>query len=396
MSFHKLHIVLVGGGHAMLPVIESSDQWRKRGHEITLISDHSWLYYSGMIPEYLGGVYQEEQMRIDLSRLASENGVAFLPSEASDIDPKEKVLKLADGRKLPYDVIAFDIGSIPPVRSGALEEWIIPSKPLHKITQLADFISKSSEHRGELLIVGGGAAGVEVALNVSARLLDQIRAGDFSLHIYEQAERLLPDFPSGMSKYVYKLLSERGVRVHFESTFEPGDQSGNSSRMIFWATGTRGNPIFSEGGLAVDEFGFMRVNRTLQSIDDPLILGAGDCVSIDGMRHLRKIGVHAVKQGPLLCCNLDRLISAMEAGKNPGEAEELQTFRPYPVNPLILSTGKAESIWVAGPVWIHNKMMLKLKHYIDRKWVRHYLLKSNEWNGFAAMTDSKNAQSLDM
>lgn len=377
----------------MLPVVEYSDQWRKKGHEITLVSDHSWLYYSGMIPEYVGGVYSEEQMRIDLSQLSSKSGVAFLASEASNVDPKEKLLKLADGRRLPYDIIAFDIGTIPPGRSGSTGEWIIPSKPLHRITQLAGFVSRSAEYPGELLIIGGGAAGVEVALNVSARLRDQIRAGSFSLHIYEQAERLLPDFPSGTSKYVYKLLSECGVRVHFESTFEPGNQSQESERMIFWATGTRGNPIFSEGGLSVDDLGFMRVNRTLQSIDDPCVLGAGDCISIDGIRPLRKIGVHAVKQGPLLGRNLDLLISAMETGKNPSDTE-LETFRPYPVNPLILSTGKPEGIWVAGPVWIHNKMTLKLKHYIDRKWIRHYLSKPNEWNRFATMTDANSAQTL--
>ena len=38
--------------------------------------------------------------------------------------------------------------------------------------------------------------------------------------------------------------------------------------------------------------------------------------------------------------------------------------------------------------------MLKLKHYIDRKWIRRYLSKSNEWNRFAAMTDADSAQTL--
>ncbi len=390
MSFQKLNIVLVGGGHAMLPVVEYSGKWRGNGHKITLVSDHQWLYYSGMIPEYLGGVYKEDQIRIDLARLAEKNGVTFLEARASNVAPKAKVLKLENGTTLTYDLLVFDIGTIPARESGFSGEGIIPSKPLHKIRRLADFITNSTKSRGELLIVGGGAAGVEVALNVSGRLNDRIRTGNFSLHIYERAERLLPDFPSPMSKYVYRLLSKRGVRIHFESTFEPENQSQESSRMIFWATGTRGNPIFSESGLSVDDSGFMKVNRTLQSIDDPFILGAGDCISMDGIHSLRKIGVHAVKQGPLLAGNLDMLISILEAENDLREAE-LQAYRPYPINPLILSTGKPEGVWVAGPVWIHSKMMLKLKHYIDRKWIRRYLSKSNEWNRFAAMTDADSA-----
>ncbi|HKI45631.1 MAG TPA: FAD-dependent oxidoreductase [Balneolales bacterium] len=323
MSFQKLNIVLVGGGHAMLPVVEYSGKWREKGHKITLVSDHRWLYYSGMIPEYIGGVYNEDQIRIDLARLAEKNDVVFLEARASNVAPESKVLKLNNGTTLTYDLLVFDIGTIPPRESGFSGEGIVPSKPLHKIRMLADFIANSTKHPGELLIVGGGAAGVEVALNVSGRLCDQIRTGDFSLHVYERAERLLPDFPSPMSKYVYRLLSKRGVRIHFESTFEPQGESGESSRMIFWATGTGGNPIFSEGGLPVDSSGFMRVNRTLQSINDPFILGAGDCISIDGIRSLRKIGVHAVKQGPLLAGNLDMLISVLEAEKDPGR----QNFR---------------------------------------------------------------------
>lgn len=346
-----------------------------------------------MIPEYLGGIYNEDQIRIDLAKLSEKSGVAFLQGRASAVDPKRKALKLEDGTSIPYDIIVFDIGTIPPGNSGRQKECVIPSKPQHKILRLVDFIKNAEKHPAELLILGGGAAGVEVALNVSSRLNEQIQSGNFSLHLYEQEERLLPDFPSGVSKYGYKILSKRGVRVHFESTFEPGDQSVESSRMIFRATGTASNPIFSEGGLLTDGSGFMRVSRTLQSVDDPYILGAGDCVAIDGIRPLRKIGVHAVKQGPLLAKNLDVLISVIEEGKNPEEAK-LQAFRPYPVNPLILSTGKPEAIWVAGPVWIHGKLMLKLKHYLDRKWIRHYLSKTNEWNKFTTMADSRSAQTL--
>ncbi len=394
MAFYKLRILLVGGGHAMLPVVGFASKWIHKGHNVTLLSDQQWLHYSGMIPEYLGRVYHEDQVRIDLTGQADKSGISFLQGKASELMPEKKILKLENGESLTYDIVAFNIGTLPPRKSGQSCECIVPSKPLHHIGRLADFVSYSANHPGELLIVGGGAAGVEVAMNVSARLSSQIRSGIFSLHIYEQAERLLSKFPAGMSKYVYKLLSRRGVRIHFRSTFEPNNQSTVTKRMVFWATGTRANSIFGNAGLSVDDSGFMRVRRTLQSIDDPSILGAGDCIAIDGIRPLRKIGVHAVKQGPLLAQNLDALISVMEKGETSNE-ESLKSFKPYPINPLILSTGQAEGIWVAGPTWIHGKMMLKLKHYIDRKWIRSYLSNPNEWKSLALLTEAENAKTID-
>lgn len=393
MAFHKLHILLVGGGHAMLPVVESAKKWRERGHVITLISDHPWLYYSGMVPEYLGGVYREDQVRIDLRKMADKSGISFTESNATELIPGKKTLILENGQSLTYDLAVFNIGTLPPKKTGNNSECVVPSKPMHSIRKLVEFVAHCKDHPGELLIVGGGAAGVEVALNVSGRLNDQIQSGSFSLHLYEQSERLLPDFPTGMSKYVYKLLSERGARIHFQSTFEPRDESTDSKRMIFWATGTRSNSIFGDAGMSVDDSGFMRVHRTLQSIDDPHILGAGDCIAIDDIGPLRKIGVHAVKQGPLLTQNLDALISAMEAGDRTTE-KSLANFRPYPVNPLILSTGQADGLWVAGSFWIHGKMMLKLKHYIDRKWIRAYLSNPDEWKSLALLTEAENAKTV--
>jgi len=48
------------------------------------------------------------------------------------------------------------------------------------------------------------------------------------------------------------------------------------------------------------------------------------------------------------------------------------SFRPYPVAPLILSTGTRDGLWTAGSFWAAHPWLLRLKHAIDRQWVRQY------------------------
>lgn len=52
-----MNLLLVGGGHAMLPALQHARRWTSRGVRVTLLDENRYLYYSGMVPEYVGGVY---------------------------------------------------------------------------------------------------------------------------------------------------------------------------------------------------------------------------------------------------------------------------------------------------------------------------------------------------
>lgn len=370
-------LVLVGGGHAMLPTLMAAAAWRDAGIDVTLVNDHRYLYYSGMVPEYLGGVYTEEEVRIDLAGLCAQQGIRFVEAAATRLDCLNKIIHTSDQQRLAYDLAAFDIGARNPGASHAA----IQTKPLHHITRLADLlrqVESGARSSLRLVIAGGGAAGVEVALNLSGRFSGSQREA-LDLTIVEAADRLLPTFPQGMSRYVTDLLARRGVGVLLNDrirdvTPEQVLLERNPARpadAALWATGTVGPPLFREAGLPCDPRGFLRVETTLQSPADPCLFAAGDCATLQGYENLAKVGVHAVKQGPTLRDNLYRTARQMQCGDALADGA-LDAFRPYPAAPLILSTGSPSAIWVSGSRWARGRPMLRLKHFLDRRWIRPY------------------------
>ena len=369
-------VVLVGGGHAMLPSLQAARQWTDAGHEVTLVNPGRFLYYSGMVPEYLGGVYREEDVRIDLQALCTAANVRFVNAPATALDARQQRIQ-ADNTWLPYDFAAFDIGAIPPGRP----EAAIPTKPLHGLQALDASVqamlhdARTTRH---LLMVGAGAAGVELSLNLSARLHRAGKASQMKLTIVDQADRVLPRFPVGASRYVARLLRQRGVRLHLGSTVSPPQPDDGALRValsgaaedlmvddVVWATGATAPPLLQESGLPCTANGFVRVDRQLRVHGHPAVFAAGDCAKVDGHADLARIGVHAVKQGPVLRDNITHALS------DRGDTAR-KTFKPYAVAPLILSTGTPRGLWIAGPLWIAGTPMLRLKHYVDRSWIQSY------------------------
>lgn len=379
------HLVLLGGGHAMLPSLSQVQAWTDAGVRVTLIDSQRWLHYSGMVPEHLGGVYALDEIRIDLRRLAHAGGAAHVAAQATEIDPAARVVRTDDGGEYAYDLLAVDVGGVNP----AVPEAAVGTKPIYRVQALAPRLERVLETPGArlaLTVVGGGAAGVEVALNVTGRFAGGGREGDLDLTLVEQSAQILPGFPDGMRAYAARLLRGRGARIRTKTTVDAVDAVGDGARVeiasdrdgeatmdadaVLWATGAVGAPLLRESGLSTDGRGFLHVARSLRTPTHPRIFAAGDCATIPGL-DLDKVGVHAVKQGPLLRRNLERSLQRLARGAVPSESD-LAAFRPYPVAPLLLSTGAQEAVWTAGPLWVAHSGLLRLKHWIDRRWIRTY------------------------
>ena len=367
-------LLIVGGGHASLPLLAHARTLvRATGAEVTLVSDRPELWYSGMTPEWLGGVYTRGQVTVPLGPICEREGVRFVQGRAEALDRGARTVRLADGSAVPYDLVAFDVGAVNP---GAPGGDVVHTKPLWRIEALGAFLDGvAAGGSGRLVVVGGGAAGAECALNVTARP----DLGGLSVVVVEPSDRLCAGLPERLGEGVRQTLEARGARVVFgeradavtEGAVRLGSGATIPADAVLWATGSVGPPLFARAGLPVTDEGFVRVDRGLRSVADPRVFVAGDAASVKGHEGLARIGVHAVKQGPVLRTNVGRAVWALARDADPAKAD-LVRFRPYPLAPLLISTGTAEAWGVVGTVALRGGPLLRLKHAVDRRWIARY------------------------
>ena len=103
-------LLLIGGGHSHLFVLEALATGRIKTAEAVLVSPDARQLYSGMLPGYLGGRHTLDQLTFDLAALAAAVGVRYLPGKVERIDAFGRVVTLADGTTLPYDVASVLVG----------------------------------------------------------------------------------------------------------------------------------------------------------------------------------------------------------------------------------------------------------------------------------------------
>ena len=73
-------LLLAGGGHshALLLRMWAMRPRRRPQARISLISRSGTAYYSGMVPGLVAGLYQSEEVTIDLRQLCAAAGVQFI------------------------------------------------------------------------------------------------------------------------------------------------------------------------------------------------------------------------------------------------------------------------------------------------------------------------------
>src|SRR5262245_10072292 len=169
-------VVLLGVGHTNAHVLR---MWRMepiRGARLTCVSDAPVATYSGMLPGVLAGQYEPEAMEIDLVRLCAAAGARLILGDVSGLDRGRRELLFADRPPLPFDVLSIGIGSVP-TRDGlqSADETLLPIKPMQTfLPRLKERVRASiASVKGrplQVVVVGGGVGGVEIALCLPRRL----------------------------------------------------------------------------------------------------------------------------------------------------------------------------------------------------------------------------------
>jgi selenide,water dikinase len=225
------HLVLVGGGHAHVFVLEAFARRPEPGLRLTLVARDRLTPYSGMLPGHMAGIYPRQAMQIDLERLARRSGAALVQGEAVAFDRAGRRVLLKSGGALAYDWLSIDIGVTPDLSDirGA-DEHALAVKPIGDLLEKWDRLAAEGPRR--LAVVGGGVAGICLAFAVRAFLRD--RAGA-PAHVALIGASLAPDLNAGMRRRIVRALEGRGIALHLGDpavAVDPGGVTLASGRRI--------------------------------------------------------------------------------------------------------------------------------------------------------------------
>jgi len=371
-------IVLVGGGHSHVVVLKNFAMNPIPGVRLTLICRDTHTPYSGMLPGYVAGHYNYDDVHIDLSRLAEYAGARFYRSEAIGLDRASKKVICKDRPPVPYDLLSINIGSTPQVsRVEGAKYYAIPVKPIRGFDiRWKRLLEQVKNHVGKMNIVtvGGGAGGVELTLAMQFRLQKELKSQDKDpslLHftLITSSKQILPTHHLKVRQKFESVLKKRGVKVldHSEvirvderrvyiaeEKFLPADE-------ILWVTQAGGASWLQKTGLELDENGFILVENSLQTLVDPSIFAAGDTATM--IHHPReKAGVFAVRQGKPLADNLRLAV----------EGKSVKAYHPQKHWLSLISTGNKYAVASRGENSYWGVSAWYLKDWIDRRFMKKF------------------------
>ena len=364
-------LILLGGGHAHLKVLADLAEQPLAGWDVQLVTPFRRQIYSGMLPGWIAGHYPLQRCSIALDALAARAGIAFHQTAAVGLDLGSNALACADGRLRTFDVLSLDIGPAPALDGlpGAVDH-ALPIRPIEGFAaawpSLVKQIAGRSTHFG-LIVLGAGAAGLELAFAVRHRALQE---GWRHLQVSLVGSDVLPlEGASGIARArAMRALSRRQIGWHGSRraarigqgniNFTQGDALAFDGCLV--ATGAAAPAWLSASGLATDDGGFVRVGETLQSTSHPNILAGGDVASTPW--HLPRSGVYAVRAGPVLSENL----RAICGGRPP------RPWTPQARALYLVSTGDRNALALWGRWCWEGRWVWRWKDRIDRAFVQRY------------------------
>lgn len=368
-------VILVGGGHSHVQVLESLAEEPLAGVRVTVVVDRAVAIYSGMVPGYVAGQYQADELEIDVPRLCRWAAVDCIVEPVAAIDADSRQVVLADGRSLPYGLASINVGStVAGLDLPGIRDFAIPTRPISELMDRTDEVIRAAsesdrESPFRILVVGGGAGGVELAFT----FLERLRASGcpaVETHLINAGPRILAGYPASLAKRAHRAAAQRGIRIHCNRrvrearrdvvVMDDGQSWGYDA--LLWVTGAVSHSLLRDSGLPTEERGFVETRATLQVVGYDDLFAVGDCGTLVDHPRTPKAGVYAVRQGPVLTRNL----RATLAGR------PLDEYTPQSDFLTLLNLGDGTALGAKRSLSFEGRWVMRLKDWIDRKFMQRF------------------------
>jgi NADH dehydrogenase len=337
-------ILISGGGYAGFYTAWKLEKHLRRGEaQVTLVDPLPYMTYQPFLPEVAAGSIEPRHAVVPYRRHLRRTEI--VPGKATAIDHANRAVTVTGDmgtvRTLNYDVLVVTAGGVTrtfPIPGVA--EQAIGMKNVEEAAGVRDRLLTRFDLAAEVppgperdrlltfVVIGGGFAGVEAfgeLLSLATALLSrypEIRRSDIHFHLFELADRILPEVSARTARWVVRNFTARGAQVHLKASVtsvvggivEATTGETFEADTIIWTAGIAPSPMVRDTDLPVDARGRLRVRADLRVAGDdgvvPDAWGAGDVAAVPDLTGGGIGGFtvpnaqHAFRQGKLMAANL--------------------------------------------------------------------------------------------
>lgn len=310
-------VVIVGGGAAGLELATQLGRQYGR-HHVTLINSHPLHIWKPLLHEAAAGTLDVQQQGLPYLMLANLSHFNFVWGAMQSVDRARRALTVQavvgstgevwlPERQVPYDTLVIAIGSVSNFfgTPGAREHAITLDNPNNaeqfrlKMLQAMVQVDQAKVHnrqaRLHIIIVGGGATGVELAaeLQEASRVVAAYGLQhfdpqqDLAIRIIESGPRILAALPEKLAVIAQARLTQLGITVECGCAVSAvgadfvrlKDGRSFPANLCIWAAGICGPDVLQGLNLSTNRAGQLEVDAYLQTAD-AAILACGDCAAV--------------------------------------------------------------------------------------------------------------------
>lgn len=392
-------VVIVGGG---LGGLRLANQLKDSNLQVVLIDKNNYHQFPPLIYQVASAGLAPSSISFPFRQIfRKRKNFYFRMAEARSVFPDKKILQTSIG-KIDYDYLVFAAGATTNFFGNKnVEEWAIPMRTLSEAMGLRNALLSNleraltcatEEERQELLnvvIVGGGATGVEIAGAISEMKryvipydYPDMDASHMHIYLLEAGARLLAGMSQEASEKALKYLKGMGVDVQFGKMVTDyrdyriiiKDGTSIATRTFLWVSGIRAQPITGIEGdklgrgfrILVDGCNRVRGYDNIFAIGDQCLMTA-DSAYPKGHPQLAQV---AIQQANQLAENLKRL-SHHDTDLKPFHYNDLGSMATVGRNKAVADLGKIRTQgFMAWVLWlivhlrsilgVRNKLMVML------------------------------------
>lgn len=396
----------MGGGFGGLKL---ANALRNSGMQVVLVDKNNYHQFPPLIYQVASSGLEPSSISFPFRKIfRKRKNFYFRMAEARSIFPEKKILQTSIG-KVEYDYLVFAAGTTTNFFGNKhLEDEAMPMKTLSEAMGLRNALLSNLERsitcatdqeRNELqniVIVGGGATGVEIA-GVLSEMKKYVLPADYpdmdssqlNIFLIEAGGRLLSGMSPKSSEAAEQFLRNMGVNVCLHKKvidyrdhkviLEDGMEI--PTRTFIWVSGVKASPIDNLPSECIGRGGRLKVDayNRVEGMEDVFAIGDQCIMTADkdypnGHPQLAQV---AIQQGKLLAENLKRMEKKKKKALKPFHYRNLGSMATVGRNRAVAEFKKVKTQgWIAWILWlvVHLRSILGVRNRISvmLNWMYNY------------------------